>query len=108
MIGHWLAFLSELGVTNDNIIHRAGADHINADCLSRIPVRRCPRSDCGEHNSVATPGVVSANSDCAVVDQDDLRSWALVTLLDAQQADCGIKTLRFDCCGCNQTGSSRS
>ena len=42
---------------------------------------------------MATPGVVSSNSVCALIGQDDFRLWALVTLRDAQQADCGIKTL---------------
>ena len=55
MMGRWMAHLSELGLTNVQIEHRSGAKHINADCLSRRPIRRCPREDCddcGRHNSI--------------------------------------------------------
>ena len=55
MIGRWLNHLSEFGLENSHIQHRAGSKHINADCLSRRPVRRCIRTDCedcGAHNAV--------------------------------------------------------
>ena len=47
-MGRWLSRLSELGVTNDRILHRKGTQHTNADALSRRPMRRCPREDCQE------------------------------------------------------------
>jgi len=45
MMGRWLATLSEYGVTNEHIVYRKGVDHINANSLSRIPVRKCGRGD---------------------------------------------------------------
>ena len=43
MIGRWLQLLSEFHFT---VVHRQGKYHQNADALSRIPPRRCPREDC--------------------------------------------------------------
>ena len=48
MIGRWLAHLSEFGLEHSQIQHRAGIKHINADALSRKPVRKCSRQDCGD------------------------------------------------------------
>ena len=55
MIGRWLAHLSEFGLEHSQIQHRAGAKHINADALSRKPIRKCCRvecDDCGSHDAV--------------------------------------------------------
>ena len=55
MIGRWLAHLSEFGLEHSQIQHRAGVKHINADALSRKPIRKCLKedcTDCGEHNAV--------------------------------------------------------
>ena len=97
MIGRWLAYLSEFGIVNDMITHRKGVDHINADCLSRIPVRRCQREDCGDcgaHNAVEDACLELASlKSVSVVNQLDFVSWASVHVRDAQQADKGIKLL---------------
>ena len=45
MIGRWLEILSRYHFT---IEHRKGAHHLNADALSRIPSRPCPRKECPE------------------------------------------------------------
>ena len=55
MMGRWLAHLSEFGLSNTQMEHRSGAKHLNADALSRIPVRLCQRidcTDCGAHKAV--------------------------------------------------------
>ena len=55
MMGRWMSSLSELGIENTQIEHRSGVKHINADCLSRRPIRCCARvdcEDCGIHNTV--------------------------------------------------------
>ena len=52
MIGRWLANLSEFGLENSHMVHRPGVKHINADALSRKPIRKCLSetcTDCGEH-----------------------------------------------------------
>ena len=43
MVGRWLQLLSKFHFV---IVHREGKYHLNADALSRIPPRRCPRKDC--------------------------------------------------------------
>ena len=43
MIGRWH---NQLAPFNFKIVHRKGEIHLNADALSRIPPRRCPREDC--------------------------------------------------------------
>ena len=55
MIGRWLAHLSEFGLEQKQIQHRPGAKHINADALSRRPIRNCGNAkcdDCGAHAAV--------------------------------------------------------
>jgi hypothetical protein len=43
MLARWLASLSEYDLV---IEHRPGKMHGNADALSRMPIRSCPRTDC--------------------------------------------------------------
>ena len=55
MIGRWLAHLSEFGLEHSQIQHRKGSKHVNADALSRVPVKKCQHSgcdDCGKHNAI--------------------------------------------------------
>ena len=81
MMGRWLNHLSEFGMTNDHIIHRSGVDHVNADSLSRYPIRNCHRvdcEDCGSHNAViASVGAHVPN-------------WTLNHLREEQLADSAI------------------
>ena len=85
MIGRWLAHLSEYGLEHSQIEHRAGAKHINADALSRVPVRRCNRldcDDCGAHNAVVA-------SICSSLDKcfENLVKGTSDSMLSFQQAD---------------------
>ena len=43
MLARWLTVLD---MYSFEIVHRAGAKHVNADSLSRIPCRQCKREDC--------------------------------------------------------------
>ena len=43
MLGRWLQVLAEFNFT---IEHREGKRHLNADALSRVPARPCPKEDC--------------------------------------------------------------
>ena len=91
MIGRWLAHLSEFGLEQSQIQHRAGAKHINADALSRRPIRKCENTtctDCGMHNavvaSVRLPREFHMGS---VVD------WSMETIKQFQTADATISKL---------------
>ena len=81
MMGRWLNHLSEFGVSNQHMEHRSGVKHINADSLSRIPVRLCQRldcTDCGSHNAVvASVGVKIPN-------------WTLYNIGKEQQEDVAV------------------
>ena len=92
MMGRWMSHLSELGLTNDMIEHRSGVKHINADCLSRRPIRRCPRADCddcGKHNAIIA-GIT--NIDPAW--QDNVVFWSAEAVKEHQTADSGIHRVR--------------
>ena len=86
MMGRWLNHLSEFGVTNDLIEHRSGVKHINADCLSRIPVRNCHRldcTDCGLHNAVvASVGMKMPNWTLEEIREEQVRDVAVSRLYD--------------------------
>ena len=89
MMGRWLAHLSEFGLSNTHMEHRSGAKHLNADGLSRIPVRLCQRldcTDCGAHKAViaGVNGIDDPLSEGVVF-------WSLNELLDAQIQDRSIK-----------------
>ena len=88
MMGRWMSSLSELGIVNTQIEHRSGVKHINADCLSRRPIRRCDRvdcDDCGMHNAA-----VAAITNFDPAWQDDLVFWSAESIRDAQSLDLGI------------------
>ena len=92
MIGRWLNHLSEFGLENAQIQHRPGAKHINADCLSRRPIRKCSRidcEDCGAHNAVVAN--VRLPYDGLL---QNLLEWSSETIRDYQQADPTIAKLR--------------
>ena len=88
MIGRWLAHLSEFGLSNAHMEYRSGAKHLNADALSRIPIRLCERTDCtdcGAHNAVqAAVGGIDGNSN------EGVTFWSLTELIEAQEDDHGI------------------
>ncbi|NOZ55185.1 MAG: DDE-type integrase/transposase/recombinase [Calditrichaeota bacterium] len=91
MMGRWIATLSEFGVENSKIIHRKGIHHINADALSRIPVRRCKREDCDDCG--AHQCVVAAVAATEVWLEDVGLKWTSCDVIDAQAADPSIKRL---------------
>ena len=85
MIGRWLVYMSEFGLCNMQIEHRSGAKHLNADALSRMPIRLCERldcDDCGAHNAVVA-GVMDLDSQVL----DGRVFWSVKEILDAQSAD---------------------
>ena len=92
MMGRWISTLSELGIENTQIQHRSGVKHVNADCLSRKPIRRCARvdcDDCGIHNALVAPIM---NFDPAW--QDDTVFWSAESIQEAQSEDQGINFVR--------------
>ena len=91
MMGRWLNHLSEFGLENSQIQHRSGVKHINADCLSRKPVRKCDRlncSDCGAHNAIIA-AIDYPRSDSL----ENILSWSTATLKKFQRADKIINSL---------------
>ena len=85
MIGRWLAHLSEYGLEHKQIEHRAGVKHVNADALSRAPIRRCCRldcDDCGAHNAVVA-------AMCEQLDRcfENLIEGTNASMMSFQQAD---------------------
>ena len=92
MMGRWMSSLSELGIVNTQIEHRSGVKHINADCLSRRPIRRCARvdcDDCGIHNAV-----IAAITNFDPAWQEDLVFWSAESIREAQGDDKGIARVR--------------
>ena len=92
MIGRWLNHLSEFGLENSHIQHRAGTKHVNADCLSRRPIRLCIRpecEDCGAHNAVVAN--VRLPYDGLL---KNLLEWSNDTIREYQMADPTIARLR--------------
>ena len=91
MIGRWLAHLSEFGLTHSQIQHRAGAKHVNADALSRIPVRKCMNddcTDCGKHNAVLANLRIPFESRMGGIVE-----WSMETIKQFQ--DCDANTSRL-------------
>ena len=85
MIGRWLAHLSEFGLDHSQIQHRAGSKHINADALSRIPIRKCQNDgcdDCGLHNSV-----VAGIRQPYRVSEPGVLEWGTESIKDFQERD---------------------
>ena len=91
MIGRWLAHLSEFGLEHSQIQHRAGVKHINADALSRKPIRKCLRedcTDCGEHDAVVAGVRVPYKGGL-----ENLIEWSTESIKQFQGADSTISAL---------------
>ena len=91
MIARWLAHLSEFGLIHSQIEHRAGAKHINADVLSRIPVRKCSNDncdDCGAHNAVIAGIRMPFDNSVKC-----MAEWSMETIKKFQEADTIVKYL---------------
>ena len=83
MLARWLATLEKY---NYEIVHRKGPQHQNADALSRIPVRKCPRDDCPQCTLKVCP--ITALPAPAADDADEwLEGWTERELYDWQRAD---------------------
>ena len=91
MVGRWLTHLSEFGLENSQIQHRPGVKHLNADALSRIPIRKCQRgdcNDCGAHNAVIANIRMPYDKGMAAI-----LEWSNETIQKFQHADPTIKRL---------------
>ena len=91
MMGRWVAHLSEFGLEHSQIQHRAGTKHVNADALSRKPIRKCARDDCddcGAHDSVAAGVRVPFDGNMG-----NILKWSTETIRMFQGADPTIKEL---------------
>ena len=91
MIGRWLAHLSEFGLTHSQIQHRPGAKHINADALSRIPIRKCFNGecrDCGDHGAVLAGLRIPFDNRMA-----GMVEWSMETIRLFQEKDATVKHL---------------
>ena len=91
MIGRWLAHLSEFGLTHEQIQHRPGVKHINADALSRKPVQKCNNTscdDCGAHNAIMAGVRLPFDKEI-----DNMIGWSLSTVKKFQETDGVCKRL---------------
>ena len=79
MLARWL---STLETYDFEMVHRKGNQHQNADGLSRIPTRKCPRDDCPQC-TVAVCAIQQPSSG----DEAWLEGWTLQELRQWQRAD---------------------
>ena len=81
LLARWLATLEKYDYT---IIHRKGPQHANADGLSRLPARKCPRNDCPQ----CTMKVYSVTAQPQADETDEcLKGWSNQDLFDWQRED---------------------
>ena len=100
MLARWLASLDRYDYT---IVYRKGDHHRNADGMSRIPTRKCPRNDCLQCTrqvnplSTSIPEVPSLGTgdgpaqgmepDSEPVQEEWLESWTVEDLSKWQSSD---------------------
>ena len=83
-VARWLELLSEFEY---QVIHRPGAQHTNADSLSR---RTCPQ--CGMSTSIkAVAESNGTTTTIATVESCLLPTWSIEEIRDVQNADADIK-----------------
>ena len=92
MLARWLTKLERYNYT---FVHRKGSQHTNADALSRIPTRKCPRADCTQcTRDVPISTELTAGppkSPNLIPDQNKwLEEWTLEELQNWQRADTAI------------------
>ena len=93
MLARWLTKLERYNYT---FVHRKGSQHTNADALSRIPIRKCPRADCTQCTRDVCP--ISTELPAGrpeslnlILDQNEwLKEWTLEELQNWQRADTAI------------------
>ena len=91
MIGRWLAHLSEFGLEQGQIQHRAGVKHVNADALSRRPIRKCENTncdDCGQHEAVVAGMRVPFDTKIP-----EILKWSMETIRMFQEKDPNLSRL---------------
>ena len=90
MFARWLA---TLGKYKYQIVHRKGEHHANADALSRLPTRRCPRPDCEQCAAITISPVQVASPEEAVLvpeEEEWMGSWTPEEVKNWQQSDVPI------------------
>ena len=93
MLARWLTKLERYNYT---FVHRKGSQHTNADALSRIPTRKCPRVDCTQCNRDVCPistelSAGPPESPNLIPDQNEwLEEWTLEELQNWQRVDTAI------------------
>ena len=94
MLARWLSTLEKYHYT---FVHRKGVYHTNADALSRLPTRKCPREDCSQCAHDVCPVSRETPSEppeeqILVPDQEEwLNAWTPEELRAWQRADKDIK-----------------
>ena len=87
LLTSWLSKLEKYDFT---IVHRIGPQHGNADALSCIPHRKCPRSECPDCSSTVKKAYKISRK--TRVDTDEwLEGWTTEDLLDWQRSDLVLK-----------------
>ena len=81
LLARWL---SKLEKYDYKIVHRKGPQHANADGLSRLPARKCPRNNCPQ----CTMKVYSITAQPQADETDEwLTGWSNQDLFDWQRQD---------------------
>ena len=81
MLARWLATLEKYDY---KFVHRKGSQHSNADALSRLPLRKCPREDCPQCTLQVCP--ITARPEAAETDEW-LLGWTNQELSQWQRND---------------------
>ena len=87
LLTSWLSKLEKYDFT---IVHRIGPQHGNADALSCIPHRKCPRGECPDCSSTVKKAYKISRK--TRVDTDEwLEGWTTEDLLEWQRSDLVLK-----------------
>ena len=87
-------------------MHRKGEHHANADALSRLPTRRCPRPDCEQCAAITISPVQVASPEEAVLvleEEEWMGSWTPEEVKNWQRSDVPISRV----IECLETSSER-
>ena len=87
LLARWLSKLEKYDFT---IVHRKGPQHGNADGLSHIPHRKCPRCEC-PHCSSTVKKAYRISRKTRVETDEWLERWSNEDLLEWQRSDLVLK-----------------